>query len=139
MFELIIVFFLGTLALGLCIERVAKGKGGAAWGWGIAAVASFGFATFLVGPVVLGFGKVPDTVEEIKVRLQGGVAYQVVSSLKVEGGGGSVLLVKKIGTPYLYALRVKEADRPPEHFTLIDGKPVAIATPASQSAKNKKK
>ena len=88
--------------------------------------ALFGTLTFHAAPKDLGYGHVPNEAEAFTKRLDAGVAYQLLSSSK--DGDDQVILVKKVGTPNFYALRVKEV--PPEHFTLVDGKPVAIVPPA---------
>ena len=91
----------------------------------LSGVLGFVFFIILVGgfaPYELGQGRVPDGAEDLAKRLDAGVIYQVLSSSK--NGDGHILLVKKAEKSDLYALRVKTI--PPEHFTLINGKPVTV-------------
>jgi hypothetical protein len=77
----------------------------------------------------VGYGNVVPVPQDLTKLLKTGTAYQLISSVK--DGDDYVLLLKKPGggkKSYFYAIRVKEI--PPEHFTLVNGKPVAIAPPA---------
>ena len=72
-----------------------------------------------------GYGVVEPKTQNLTKRLEKGAAYHLVSSTK--DGADQIILVNKTGTSDFYALRVK--DVPPEHFTLIHDKPVAIEPP----------
>ncbi|MDO8593537.1 MAG: hypothetical protein Q7R59_01400 [bacterium] len=77
----------------------------------------------------LGRGHIPPLKTSVlPERLETGAAYQLLASSK-DYDDNQIILVKKTSNFYgnFYALRVKEV--PPEHFTLVDGKPVAIAPP----------
>lgn len=119
-------FIFGTIVLIMCALCARKQESSATWVLGIIALVVFGLTTFLAGPFVLGQGVIPRNAEVVAKRLSEGVAYQVVSS-REENDGSILLQVKRIGEPKSdRVLRVKEEDRPPELFTLIDGKPVEI-------------
>lgn len=119
-----------SLAIWVCVGIAAvfykEDKSFAAF---LSGVLGFVFFIILVGgfaPYELGQGRVPNEAEDLAKRLDAGVMYQVLSSSK--NGDGHILLVKKAEKSDLYALRVKTI--PPEHFVLVDGKPVAIVAPA---------
>ncbi len=94
------------------------------------AVASFLCATFFVvvlvylgAPRELGYGVIPNEAKAYSNRLQTGAIYETVASLK--DNYGLVVVVRKEDESRLFAIRV-EGPVPPEHFTLINGKPIAI-------------
>ena len=120
-FALITVVF----AIGMAVSA-NKEKIGLSLLFGVGTL-FFGFAT-CVGTFDLGHGHVPILrMSVLSERLETGTAYQLLASSKDEDGN-LVALIKKTGASNFYALRMKDA--PPEHFTLVDGKPVAIVAPA---------
>jgi hypothetical protein len=88
----------------------------------------FGFVSIHAAINEVGYGRVPEKAEPFAKRLNAGMSYQVLGSIK--DGGAEVIFVKPhsggVATTKLHALRVKEGEAPPERFTLIDGKPVAV-------------
>ena len=124
-----IVIALSVMVLLLIVLVAVLVKEGKPFKAFLSGVLGFVFFIILVGgfaPYELGQGRVPDEAEDLAKRLDAGVMYQVLSSSK--NGDGHILLVKKAEKSDLYALRVKTI--PPEHFVLVDGKPVAIVAPA---------
>lgn len=112
----------GGLLLGLSFDRNGAHRGVSFCCLLLAAVV-FGITALYLSPRELGYGHVPGAEEEYTKRLEVGVAYRLFSSTKE--GECEVLLVKKEGGSDMYAIRVK-GPVPPERFTLVDGKPVAI-------------
>lgn len=117
------LFFATIVAVILTVIYVSESNSLGAVVGCIAALIGLFLLVFIEAPKQLGTGKVYDVVEEFTRKLDSGVAYQLVAS--AENGAEKIVLMKKTGTSDFYALRVK--DVPPEHFTLVDGKPVAIA------------
>lgn len=91
---------------------------------GLTMMAIFFTEDLIVAPKLLGWGHVPTQAEGFTQRLSEGVLYRTLSSHTV--GADQVILVQKEGTGDLYAIRVKGNKPPPEHFTLVDGKPVKV-------------
>ena len=98
--------------------------------WTCSLIAFFALTTlvFVTAPLQLGEGHVHDTAENYAKRLDAGVAYQRIA-VKSVGDDVFVVLVNKTGTTDYTAIRVKDSSPPPEYFTLVDDKPVAIAPP----------
>ncbi len=70
---------------------------------------------------------VPSVTEEPALRLNTGIAYRLILQT-MDVGRDYIVLVKKDGKSDFYALRVKEV--PPEYFTFVNSKPVAIVAPS---------
>lgn len=125
--EIAIFGLLGLVFLGIAISSAWKH-----WWVGIIAYSAFtlifGFVSIRAAIDVLGYGHVTKEAEPLAKRLNSGVQYQFLGSIK--DGGAEVIFVKPhsggIAPFEQYAIRVKEGEAPPEHFTLIDGKPVAV-------------
>ncbi|MDE1919412.1 MAG: hypothetical protein KGH56_01800 [Patescibacteria group bacterium] len=81
----------------------------------------------VVGPRALGVGHVSSTIDNLEKRLTAGAAYRLCASTR--DGGQLILLVNNIGTNEFLAIRSAGPATPPEYFTLVDGKPVAIPPP----------
>lgn len=122
------VLFVVTVVLSVVALISAYKK----WGIGIfiySALAIF-FGIWAIKSAVenVGYGRVPEVAEPLSERLQAGIHYKVIGSIKDRED--VIVFVKsyKGGTSAgrLYALRVKGAEIPPTQFTMIDGKPVAI-------------
>ena len=123
------IVVLSVMLLLLMVLVAVYVKEGKSFNAFLSCVVGVGLYLILVGivaPRELGHGQVPAKAEDLAKRLDAGVMYQVLSSSK--NGDGHILLVKKAEKSDLYALRVKTI--PPEHFVLVDGKPVAIVAPA---------
>lgn len=75
-----------------------------------------------IAPIMFGHGHVPSKVEKFSARLDNNVAYQLITSS--QEGSDFILVVKKFGTSDFHAIRTNTV--PPELFTLVDGKPVAL-------------
>jgi hypothetical protein len=124
--EFLVSLILATIVAAILMAILASKKNYVeAFLAGIACLISFSLAVFGGAPEEIGAGKVYRNVEKFARKLDSGVAYQLVAS--AENGTEKIVLLRQTGTPNFYALRVKEV--PPEHFTLIGGKPVAIAPP----------
>ena len=120
--------------MALVAVYVKEGKPFKAFLSGVLGLVFFIILVSGVAPYQLGAGRVPNKAESPAQRLDGGVVYQLVLSAR-DGADHILLLVEKRGVggtnavggtvmPNFYAIRVKEV--PPEYFTLIDGKPVAV-------------
>ncbi len=94
------------------------------------ALVLFGCATFYLAPRVFGYGHVSPQTESFDRLLDNGGAYQETAWTK--SSTGYVLLVRQFGTQNFYAIRVKTV--PPPLFTLVSGRPIAIAAPDVSTA-----
>jgi len=129
-------FFASVFCLIGCAISAQENKTRVAWAYGVISIMVTGVGVFLSAPEDFGMDYVRPEVKEFKTRLDKGVAYEVLSETPVEGGD-RILLFKRgdawqFRSPFI-AMRVKKETVVPKHFTLIDGKPVAIvpATPPS--------
>lgn len=77
---------------------------------------------FITAPERLGYGRVPEEAEKLTERLSTGVSYQTLATIK--DGEDAIILVQQKDKKDVYALRVKASNIPPEHFALVDGKPI---------------
>lgn len=80
---------------------------------------------FIVAPIELGHGRVPDTAEEFARRLEGGKVYYVIATDDIVPGTNAekIVLVREAGTSSYTTIRVKVSSTIPGHFTLINGLP----------------
>jgi len=111
--------------------------GGGAWGAGVTSAAIGLFLlvllVFVNAPEKLGKGRVPREVEEYTKRLDNGVMYKTFWSNENTQKQEIIAIVISKDSQDSKDWRIihVKGPVPPECFALIDGKPVAIAPPAS--------
>ena len=129
MFWTIILFAVGCIGMVWAIYfAVQKSSLDNIWSSAIIALIAFGFVTFMVSPVDIGYGKVSEKAEPYTKRLEEGEPYQVLASPK--DSEDLIVVVKKDSRipGEVRVIRVK-GPNPPQHFTLVNGEPVAIVPP----------
>ena len=94
---------------------------------GIGTVLALFVIVFILAPE-LGYGKVSEKAEPYTKRLEEGEPYQVLASAK--DSEDLIVVVKKDSRipGEVRVIRVK-GPNPPQHFTLVNGEPVAIVPP----------
>lgn len=89
---------------------------------GVFAGVVFLLLVFIGAPLELGYGHVSNEVENFSERLEVGVVYELVGTTTTIP---PVVSVRKCGIVEVLVVRGEKA--PPGHFTMVDGKPAAMA------------
>lgn len=87
----------------------------------VLAILILGFTVFVISPIVLRHGHIPNDVEKYTKHLEEGVVYELLASFG--GGKGIAIFVKEQKGSEVFAFRV-EGPVPPECFTIVNGQPV---------------
>lgn len=85
------------------------------------------FSGLGIGFLIPRTGRVSPVTEDLKKRLRAGMAYRLCALTR--DGNDLILLVNEVGTGKFHAIRIAGPEPPPEYFTVVDNKPVAIPPP----------